>query len=368
MNELNKRGDIVAGSNNEDDFLNSLLGTNTGNSRDNSVDLNDISGDSSDIESILNSLSKDESSVNDNLTDIDKLIESDVDSAKDKKKKKGLFSKKKDKKEKKEKKSKKKSGKVIESETAKILEETGSTAEDMQDFRLDEADLFRELDSIADIKEKESKAEKKKKKKAEKVKKAKKKSGIGEGRIKLQKPKITEPEEKVYISPIMCVLCVTVIVFVILGVFFGGSTYRYNNNVEKASNYYVEKEYDKAYELLAGMDLKDSDKGFYRQVRNIMYVKKHINDFNTYIELEKYGDALEALLRGIECYDENIGISNELGTVDVLNSLLDDIDTSLKSYYSLSMEEARAIILIENKSEAGKVITEKAQNIKLSSE
>lgn len=358
----------MAESNNDNDFLNSLLNSGLDGLSDDLKKADDVSVDDSDIESILNYLSKDEEDEN-----RDNPVREDE---KTKDKKKGLFSKlTKDKRENKDKKkeNKKKNNKKkvdidLEKETEEILEKTGSTSKDMEIMGLSDADLLREIDNISDIKEKDKKADKKKKKKKEKKEKRikfKKKSDLGDGRIKIKKPKFTEPEEKVYISPMVVLLCVTVIVFVLLGVFFGGRTYRYNMNIEKASNYYVQKEYDKSYELLAGMDLKESDKGFYRQVINIMSVKKHINDFNTYIEAEKYGYALEALLRGIKCYDKNIGISNELGTVDILNSLLNDIDASLKSYYSMSMEEAREINLIDNKAEAGEIITNKAANIKL---
>lgn len=359
----------MAGDNNEDNFLDELAGLDFNDVYD---DTNDKVEDSSDIESILNALTNSsDNAENKNAEDFDKT---DLDSSDKKKKKKGLFSKnkedKKEKKSKKEKKNKKSKKNSDESdlESAKILEETGSTAEDMKNFKFEEADLLKELDGITEIDKKDAKAEKRKKKKEKKAKKIKEKAAKDGGRVKITKPKIVEPPEILYISPVLCILLVTIIAFAIVGLFFGGNAYRYSTNIENASEYYVEKEYDKAYEILSGMKLNSSDEGFYNQVKNIMYVKKHINDFNAYIELEKYGDALEALLRGIQCYDKNIGKANELGTVEILNSLLDDIDTSLKSYYSLSMEEAREINLIENKSEAGDIITKKAQNIKLSKE
>ena len=191
----------------------------------------------------------------------------------------------------------------------------------MEGFKFDESTLFKELDDLDSIEEKQPK--KKKEKIAKKVKKSKKNKNVDkDGRIEIKKTKPVVPAERIYISPITYPVVITFIAVIVLVVFFGGNLYNYSTNIEKASNYYVAKEYDKAYEILAGMNLKEEDKGFYTQVKNIMYVKKHINDFNTYAELGKYGEGLEALIRGISCYDENVRFSNELGTTEILNSIL----------------------------------------------
>ena len=44
-------------------------------------------------------------------------------------------------------------------------------------------------------------------------------------------------------------MVITFIAVIVLVVFFGGNLYNYSTNIEKASNYYFAKEYDKAYEI-----------------------------------------------------------------------------------------------------------------------
>lgn len=334
--------------NNNDDFLDSLLqSVDEVGVSDSSVNIDEIDG-------ILNSMSENKGASFDD----DSMSEENDKNKKSKKKEKRI------KKQKKSKKNKAKDSDVtdLKDEASKILSETGSTAEDMEGFKFDEGNLFKELDDLNSIEEKTAK--KKKEKKPKKPKKVKNNKNVDkDGRVFIKKSKSVVPAERIYISPITYPIAITGIAIVVLLVFFGGNIYSYNSNVKKASNYYVVKEYDKAYGILAGMDLKKEDEDFYTQVKNIMYVKKHLNDFNTYVRIEKYGEGLEALIRGIKCYDENIGVSNELGTTEILNSLLNEIDASLKSYYNMSLDEARQILVMENKNEAGELITKKAQNV-----
>ena len=214
--------------NNNDDFLDSLL---------QSVDDSEISKSSmdiSEIDDILNSMSDKSNVDGENLTDVDKLMESDIKTKKSKRKKtkeKKVKEKKAKEKRVKEKKlwSKGKKNKDTDSneldlkdEASKILSETGSTAEDMEGFKFDESTLFKELDDLDSIGEKQPK--KKKEKKAKKVKKSKKNKNVDkDGRIEIKKTKPVVPAERIYISPITYPVVITFIAVIVLVVFFGGN-------------------------------------------------------------------------------------------------------------------------------------------------
>jgi hypothetical protein len=86
------------------------------------------------------------------------------------------------------------------------------------------------------------------------------------------------------------------------------------------------------------------------------------------MELEKYAYALEALVRGVESFDENLNRASELGTYDILIESSEEIDTFLKSYFDMSIEEARSLNQLDDKSEYSKIINEKSTNINISSE
>ncbi len=324
-------------------------------------DLNTMSDNSDDDKNMYNEKAKDEKS------DVDNVKNSDIDN-KDKKKK-SLFGKIFSKKSKKEK------SDLNEIDADEILDETGSTSDDMADFDLNEfgfngdaESILRDLDELDDIEDKSDSKKKEKKEKKEKKAKKPKKKKIKQPKIKTKKEKPKRREEIIRISPLAIILMITVIVLLVGGIYIGSNVFSYNSNIKEATNSYIDNDYTKAYNLLAGMKLKDKDKDFYKQVENIMKVEKHINDFNSFITIEKYTYALEALIRGIESYDENIEASKELGTYEILETEMNEIDTLLKNYFGMSIEDARIIIQITDSGKYAKEINERAAKINIVAE
>lgn len=325
-------------------------------------DLNTMSDNSDDDKNMDNEKAKDEKS------DVDNVKNSDIDN-KDKKKK-SLFGKIFSKKFKKEK------SDLNEIDADEILDETGSTSDDMADFDLNEfgfngdaESILRDLDELDDIEDKsDSKKKEKKEKKEKKARKPKKEKKIKQPKIKTKKEKPKRREEIIRISPLAIILMITVIALLVGGIYIGSNVFSYNSNIKEATNSYIDNDYTKAYNLLAGMKLKDKDKDFYKQVENIMKVEKHINDFNSFITIEKYTYALEALIRGIESYDENIEASKELGTYEILETEMNEIDTLLKNYFGMSIEDARTIIQITDSGKYAKEINERAAKINIVAE
>lgn len=324
--------------------------------------LNTMSDNSDDDKNMYNEKAKDEKS------DVDNVKNSDIDN-KDKKKK-SLFGKIFSKKSKKEK------SDLNEIDADEILDETGSTSDDMADFDLNEfgfngdaESILRDLDELDDIEDKsDSKKKEKKEKKEKKARKPKKEKKIKQPKIKTKKEKPKRREEIIRISPLAIILMITVIALLVGGIYIGSNVFSYNSNIKEATNSYINNDYTKAYNLLAGMKLKDKDKDFYKQVENIMKVEKHINDFNSFITIEKYTYALEALIRGIESYDENIEASKELGTYEILETEMNEIDTLLKNYFGMSIEDARTIIQITDSGKYAKEINERAAKINIVAE
>ena len=325
-------------------------------------DLNTMSDNSDDDKNMDNEKAKDEKS------DVDNVKNSDIDN-KDKKKKSlfgKIFSKK----------SKKEMSDLNEIDADEILDETGSTSDDMADFDLNEfgfngdaESILRDLDELDDIEDKsDSKKKEKKEKKEKKATKPKKEKKIKQPKIKTKKEKPKRREEIIRISPLAIILMITVIALLVGGIYIGSNVFSYNSNIKEATNSYIDNDYTKAYNLLAGMKLKDKDKDFYKQVENIMKVEKHINDFNSFITIEKYTYALEALIRGIESYDENIEASKELGTYEILETEMNEIDTLLKNYFGMSIEDARTIIQITDSGKYAKEINERAAKINIVAE
>ena len=247
-----------------------------------------------------------------------------------------------------------------------ILDETGSVMDDIDslglsdfgfggDLNIDSASTGAAEDAAEEAEDKKAKKEKKKKEKKEK--KPKKVKEPKEKKKKPVKPPVIE--EKIRFTPLGLVLSLSVIVASVCLIYFGAGFFSYNRNIDKATGYYVDKNYTKAYAILSGMDLKDSDKAFYQQVVTIMKVEKHYNEFNTYYKLEMNVDALDSLIRGIKTYDSVIDKARELGTFDQTTSSLGKIIDCLSSYYGMTESEARQLSQMADREEYSRIINSK---------
>ncbi len=247
-----------------------------------------------------------------------------------------------------------------------ILDETGSVMDDIDslglsdfgfggDLNIDSASTGAAEDAAEEAEDKKAKKEKKKKEKKEK--KPKKEKEPKEKKKKPVKPPVIE--ERIRFTPLGLVLSLSVIAASVCLIYFGAGFFSYNRNINKATGYYVDKNYTKAYAILAGMDLKDSDKAFYQQVVTIMKVEKHYNEFNTYYKLEMNVDALDSLIRGIKTYDSVIDKARELGTFDQTTSALGKIIDCLSSYYGMTESEARQLSQMADREEYSRIINSK---------
>ncbi len=355
------------------------------NEKDNETKVSDEEEDN-EIDKLLKELSVDSNVESDNNSEkpIEKNIKSsetienvitDKESDKKKNKKKSAKKIKKESNKKKDifkrifSKNKKPESDLNEINAEEILGETGSAIEDMENFSVsnygsdnNKSDLFKDLYNL------EGKDEEKESKKKEKKSKKEKESKPKKERIKrekIKKEKVYSKDDFIRISHPAIILMISIIALMVFGIYFGSSLFSYTNNINKATNYYVDKDYTEAYNILVGMDVKNDDKDFYMQVENIMKVEKHVNDFNSYIKIEKYAYALEALMNGILSFDENLESARELGTYDILQNQLEEIDALLKNYYGISVDDARVILQLNNKSEYSKAINEKAANVNI---
>lgn len=244
-----------------------------------------------------------------------------------------------------------------------ILDETGSVMDDIDSLGLNDFGFSSGLNldsaSTEEIVEEaeDKKAKKEKKKKEKKEKKPKKEKVPKEKKKKPIKPPVIE--EKIRITPLGLILSLSVIAASVCLIYFGAGFFSYSRNIDKATGYYVDKNYTKAYATLAGMDLKDSDKAFYQQVVNIMKVEKYYNEFNTYYKLEMHVEALDSLIRGIKSYDSVIDKARELGTFDQTTASLGKIIDCLSSYYGMTESEARQLSQMADREEYSRIIYSK---------
>ena len=324
------------------DMLNNTLNDTVDDASSPADDLGDLLGsDSSEIED-----GSEDSFLEDDLMSI---ISEEEEASKDKKSKKG-------KKAKKEKDPNKKGlfSKLFDNvhdakskrEHEKMLSDEEKRALRKQEREEKKAAKKAMKEDPAYLAEKEAKKQAKQDAKAQKqaAKEAKKKE-----KEELKKQKRAEEEAEAMKDQGRINKIGATIVFVSLGAFaasviFGSSTFSYNQSVTKATEHFGNREYTQAYNELRGVELKDEDIETYDKVITVMYVNKQLNSYNNYYAMQMYPEALDSLLKGLEKYDKHLEAAGQLGVVDDLDYVKNQIIEELRITFSLNEKQAYKIM------------------------
>ena len=198
---------------------------------------------------------------------------------------------------------------------------------------------------------KQAAQEKKEQKKQEKAAKPKK-----EKKAKKEKPKKEKkPKEPSKPGDILRIKTKSIILFVLL---IAGivvliniliTSFHYSFSLTRANKYLENDKYEKAYDQLAGMKLRDADEDIYRQVGVIMYVQRQYDSYNTYMEMNCKTEALNALIKGMERYDTYIDEAKFLGVGDDVEAIKKQIVTALQKSFSISESEAETLVDLSKK-------------------
>lgn len=221
---------------------------------------------------------------------------------------------------------------------------------------LDDYDDYDNDDDMSDDEEEEpKKKEKKKKEKKEKKEKKPKEKKTKEKKPKKEKPnkqkKPKEPDQIIKIPVPFVVFCISIIVFLVVGLKLGGNYKYYMERTDAALTYYLDKNFDAAYDELQGLELNENDVNFYNQVETIMFVQRHYTSYKSLYSLKKYDQALFTLLRGIKMYDKYKDIAREYNCYDDMTLVLGWITTALQEKYGLTESAARELNLITDRHE-----------------
>ena len=208
--------------------------------------------------------------------------------------------KKKDKK-KKEKKKKDKSDKkkfslksfFVEEENPETGDETGGD----ENQKLIDA-LYADKDTLSDakpedidIKEKKPQKEKKPKEKKPKAKKEKKPKPP-------KQPKAPKgAQEKLPVASIAKAVLVAAVIAAL--VIVGSKIFIYKNSMSHAREYFEAGNYTKAYNTLAGMDIRDNDKEFYGKVETVMMVSQGLESYESNLIMNNTAGALDAVIQAV---------------------------------------------------------------------
>lgn len=200
---------------------------------------------------------------------------------------------------------------------------------------------------------KQEKAENNKAKKALESDK-KKKAAEEKNRLKAEKKAKRKAEEAANAEPEkklnrpMVVFIFTLFLGGVFVFYVGTNNFNYTQAIEKAANYFANKKYRRAYDEIAGVEVKEKDQDLKSRIYTVMYVERLYESYSNNIQMGHEEKALDSLLRGVTKYYEHYEEAKELGIVSDLEYSFSQISEALSSRYGISVEQAVNINAMEN--------------------
>ena len=114
--------------------------------------------------------------------------------------------------------------------------------------------------------------------------------------------------------------------------YLGMNNFNYTLAIQKATDYFDNQKYHKAYDEIKGVEVKEKDQDLKDRIYTVMYVERLYEAYQNNIELDRQKKALEY-------YDE----AQKLGIVDDLNYSFAQVQTALQDHYGITVEQAAAI-------------------------
>jgi len=127
----------------------------------------------------------------------------------------------------------------------------------------------------------------------------------------------------------------------------GSKEFDYAQLIKKAADYFERHRYRLAYDEVAGVEIKEDDIQLRDRIYTVMYVERLYESYENNYSLGRYEKALDALLRGLEKYDEHYEEAVELDIVEDIDYCREKIITALDDVYDISESQAYEIMEIE---------------------
>ena len=131
------------------------------------------------------------------------------------------------------------------------------------------------------------------------------------------------------------------------GVVLGTNQFIYSQVIKKAANYFERQRYRLAYDEVSGVEVKEKDQDLKDRIYTVMYVERLYESYENNMKLGRADKALDALLRGIQKYDEHYDEAVELDIVKDIDSCRDKIINALWNTYGITEETAYQILAME---------------------
>lgn len=262
-------------------------------------------------------------------------------------------------KKKKAKKKKEKKEKVKKEET---LENIGLEDIDLEDTSEKKPSLFARL--LADNEDDEptpeeleaeaaKKAEKEEKKQAKKAAAEEKKQQSKEAAAakkaekeaeKKRKKEMEEPAEPwppftKKVIPMIFLFGATLVALIIIF----SNVLSYSPYLSNARKYFDNRQYEKAYDQLLGIEIKEKDWNFYSQVLLMNQLQVKVTSSKNHLLNQERALAVNDLVQAVLFYNDNLEKAEELGLIKEFQVVYADIEADLSETFGLSVGEAEAL-------------------------
>ena len=197
----------------------------------------------------------------------------------------------------------------------------------------------------------EKKAEKKEtleiKKKSDEAKKQKEKDAKAKRKEEELQAEIEESKNEKHVSNLTVIIVFALFIGLAVLVIFGTKAFNYNQVIKRAQDYFDRQRYRLAYDEVSGVEVKPKDEELRDRIYTVMYVERLYESYENNMELGRPDVALDALIRGLQKYDEHYEEAVELDIVDDIKSCRAKIIQALKDTYHMTEEQAYALSVLE---------------------
>ncbi len=121
--------------------------------------------------------------------------------------------------------------------------------------------------------------------------------------------------------------------------------------MQRATTFYVNKDYEAAYGEISGLSIREKDQDFYNQVFTVMLVSHQYTAGKNLLAVGDYEQALHSYLKGVAMYDKYQNQARDLNCLDEMNGVLEQLNKELNDTFGLTESKARELNLLDNKEE-----------------
>lgn len=115
-----------------------------------------------------------------------------------------------------------------------------------------------------------------------------------------------------------------------------------------AKTAFVNKNYAKAYEELAELNLNEKEENMLHYAESVLRIQKRVDDYELYMYLKKELSAVDSLIQAIAKYDEYYQYAQNYNATEEVSSVYDKILTILAEEYGIDEETAKMIAMCKS--------------------